>query len=577
MITSRFLYFGFLACLLSLSTKDSALAGESRGVIDSSQVGRRDLILLLPNSPMHIRLKITDGSRSLEQIRGDYLDKLIATLDVDSDGQLSQIETQNHAMFMTGKRFSDTELVRSLRPLNGMNRLAIEKSVERAIGQSMVFRQIGSVADQDLQVFKILDEDQSGLIERSEMRTAAARLAARDIDHDYCVTFDEFLTNEVTSTAQAMNMMGTVAETLPPVHSELLRDAREPVMASRLIRNYDIDRDASLSQKELNWDSDRVAALDQNSDGVLSVAELTKIADSEPDIYLAIDLSLPDELQANKPPDTEQPFDLSKYIKLSTSNPISTIKDESIIKDKIRLITSRQSASAKLLSGGLIEIRQPTITITINYRSHDPVDQALLVARDNFNAIDTDGNGYIDREEITTHPRFQRYLFDAMDANHDDRVFSKEMLEYVRGIAEPSATVCQITLFDSGNGFFQMLDRNGDGRVSIRELRASEENLLSHAQNNSLAINPSQMPRYFKIEIQRGGPTPFNSMNRPKTETPQPILQGYSGPIWFQRMDRNGDSDLVWDEFLGPREVFDRLDIDEDRLLDSAEASAAGN
>ena len=40
-------------------------------------------------------------------------------------------------------------------------------------------------------------------------------------------------------------------------------------------------------------------------------------------------------------------------------------------------------------------------------------------------------------------------------------------------------------------------------------------------------------------------------------------------------MDRNGDGDLTWDEFLGPREVFHQLDADQDDLIDETEAKKA--
>lgn len=521
-------------------------------------LGRRDLILLLPSGPMHVRLRITDGERSLEQLRAEYLDRLIVRLDTNKDGQLSSDETRNNALFMTGKRFSDTALARSLAPARGMNRSAIEQSIERAIGQSMVFRQIGSVAEQDLQIFKVLDEDQSGLIERNEMRTSSARLAARDLDHDYCVTFDEFVSSTTSSMMPEVVMSMAAQEAPPPIHSELLRDAREPVMASRLIRTYDVDKDARLSKEELHWEGARVALLDQNHDGVLAVAELTKIADAEPDVHVEIELSGSKETKKND----------------VTGNVMDVKKSAN--KDRLQLISARQSAAARLLDGGLVEIKQPSTTITISYRPRDPVEESMRNARETFNAIDLDANGYMDREEIATHPRFQRYLFDAMDADHDDRVFGKEMDEYVKGIAEPSATICQVTLFDSGNGYFQMLDRNGDGRISIRELRTAEDNLLTQAVGDSAELNPSQMPRHFRIELQRGGSTLFGPGNRPRAEVPQPMIRTNNGPTWFQRMDRNGDSDLVWDEFLGPRDVFERLDRDKDGLIDPAEANAAG-
>jgi len=556
----------FLICRLLILICSLEVASHSARADEKElQLGRRDLILLLPTGPLHVRLRITEGERSFEQLRAEYLDRLIVRLDRNKDGQLSGDETRNHALFMTGKRFSDTALVKSLAPARGLNRSAVEQSIERAIGKSMVFRQIGSVADQDLQVFKVLDEDQSGLIERTEMRTAAARLAARDLDHDYCITFDEFVPSANASMTPEVAALMAMQEAPPPVHSELLRDAREPVMASRLIRTYDSDKDAKLSKEELNWDAARVTVLDENRDGVLAVAELSKIADAEPDVHCDLELSVSKEA-------TSQSEAVEKIaVKADAADATKSPK-----KDRVQLISTRSSASVRALDGGMIEIKQPSTTITISYRSRNPIDEAMKNARETFNAIDLDGNGYMDRDEILTHTRFQRYLFDAMDADHDDRVFTKEMDEYVKGIAEPAATICQVTLFDSGNGYFQMLDRNGDGRISIRELRTAEDHLLSHAVGDATELNPSQMPRYFRIELQRGGPTLFGTGNRSRAEVPQPIIQTNNGPIWFQRADRNGDGDLIWDEFIGPRDVFDRLDKDKDGLIDPAEANAAG-
>jgi hypothetical protein len=44
------------------------------------------------------------------------------------------------------------------------------------------------------------------------------------------------------------------------------------------------------------------------------------------------------------------------------------------------------------------------------------------------------------------------------------------------------------------------------------------------------------------------------------------------GPAWFQKMDRNDDGELSSREFLGPADVFKRLDKDKNGVLDAAEA-----
>ena len=161
-----------------------------------------------------------------------------------------------------------------------------------------------------------------------------------------------------------------------------------------------------------------------------------------------------------------------------------------------------------------------------------------------------------------------------MDRDDDDRVFAEEMMTYVDEYTEPASTSCQVTLLDNGSGFFQMLDGNGDGRISIRELRSCESTLLEAAPDDQ-QINPSRLTKSYRIEIQRGGRSLFGRVDRPSAETPAALLKPPTGPVWFQRMDRNGDGDLTWDEFLGPRELFHQFDVDQDSLIDETEATSA--
>ena len=47
------------------------------------------------------------------------------------------------------------------------------------------------------------------------------------------------------------------------------------------------------------------------------------------------------------------------------------------------------------------------------------------------------------------------------------------------------------------------------------------------------------------------------------------------GPVWFQRMDRNLDGDVAFEEFVGTPEQFEQLDVNGDTLIDVAEAVLA--
>lgn len=495
--------------------------------------GQHDMLLLLPDGPIHVRAWITDNGQPLAQVRRNYIDDLVASLDTDRDGKLGRNETMKHPLFVSGRRYENNKFLNSLRSNRPYTDREIELAVDRVAGQPVAFRQNNAFAEQDLSVFRVLDQNESGLIDRAEMRLAPARIAERDSDFDQCITFNEFL--EQPALMMADVVITTVNDSPPTsLHSELLRDASEPILAARLVRLYDQDRDAHLSQQELNWRPERIAKLDTDQDGRLSMQELGSIANAEPDIQLAVDLA-----------------------KASS--------------EAMQLVDQQQKDGEA--SAASLRFNRGNVMLSVGYRYRDPVEEARRNAEAAFNAIDIDANGYLDREEIAEHQRFERYLFDAMDEDDDDRVFAAEMMKYVVNYADAASTSCQATLVDAGNGFFQMLDANDDGRISIRELRRCEQRLVDASQDN--AINPSQLAKSFRIEFERGGVSLFGRVDRTDTAAPTVPLRSNGGPIWFQRMDRNGDGDLTWDEFLGPREVFEQLDSDRDGLLDPAEAKQA--
>src|SRR5262249_5421052 len=90
-------------------------------------------------------------------------------------------------------------------------------------------------------------------------------------------------------------------------------------------------------------------------------------------------------------------------------------------------------------------------------------------------------------------------------------------------------------------------------------------------------ISPDEITRQFQISFNAGASAfggrvivfnPDGSRAGMGTGLRAPT----KGPLWFRKMDKNGDGDVSFTEFLGTREEFNRIDTDGDGLIDADEA-----
>ena len=115
---------------------------------------------------------------------------------------------------------------------------------------------------------------------------------------------------------------------------------------------------------------------------------------------------------------------------------------------------------------------------------------------------------------------------------------------------------------------------NRDGRLNPRELRGAWDALKAYDADGDGAVAPEEIARLFQVTLTEGAGGGVVVPVPQLAGAPAPAAPG-RGPLWFQRMDANGDGYVSAREFLGAADLFRRLDANGDGVLDPEEAERA--
>ena len=187
--------------------------------------------------------------------------------------------------------------------------------------------------------------------------------------------------------------------------------------------------------------------------------------------------------------------------------------------------------------------------------------------RQQFDAADTEQRGSLDHKQVEDVPALAA-LFSLADRDGDLQLTRQEFDSFLDLHARGSIAFITLTVADESLGLFDLIDEHHDGRLSPRELFTAWDRLRGLDRDGDGKLSRDEFPRRLRIRLTQGKSAPRSAtISRPTLAPNTP-----RGPAWFRKMDRNGDGYVSRREFLGPQELFDRLDVDGDGLISPEEA-----
>ncbi len=553
----------------------------------------QDVVYLGDKGPVLMRLHLRIDGKPLVDVWEKFVGKLFTDLDVDGDGVLSKTEAGRMppipVLFNNGPGLaSPLPNVAQVIDRNRDGKITKEELTGwlRNSAPPFQFRTGGAQLNQvrfvvagqvqppsadaiNAKLFTLLDADKDGKLSREELARAPSVLHKHDLDDDEMVSAQEMTgnvdSNDGRFAVRQVAFVGEPANNNGPFVPVKAGEANKE-LAQRLLNRYGLKGQKSqvkrVDREDLGLDEATFQRLDKDENGKLDRDELARFAQREPDLELRVRLGK----RTGKEPAIEMVQAKDHSSRLAKA--IRAGKDGTV---------TLELGSTQLEFGDGTVSSGPEIVIQVQRQRQRYLEL--------FRAADTDNNGYLDEKEIARQGRvFSRALFHVMDRDGDGKLFRKEVIAYLDTIQElqksAMSSCASLSVKDQGRGLFDLVDANGDGRLGVREMRQMVKLIDQLDRDGDGRISRGEIPHKYRVDVRRG-PSQGNQLAQNvvfvsrNAMNNQASLPGRSGPVWFQKMDRNHDGDVSRKEFLGTDEEFRKIDRDGDGLISLEEAAQA--
>jgi Ca2+-binding EF-hand superfamily protein len=525
----------------------------------------RHLIFLAEERPVFLQLRVTSGSRPFEASWIDSVRVLHGSLDRNGDGKLTTKEADPKVVGAVVRLATGAAVPASpspapeldVHPKDGIVSIGeLSEALRPMLGPFRL--QVGREAiGRTDALFDHLDRDKDGLLTRPELAAIAGTLRPLDLDDDEMISNDELLPFDSSA---SIAMVEESAErkarfTALPSVVELVPGESSLRPARLLLKKYDKPQQSTRGR----------------ADNKLSPAEFA----IDPDAFASADKNGDDAL------DTEE---LRKFIARAPTDLTLDVDFSPGASGRATVHAGTggslpKGTQVRQLAEGDVEFAPGQVRLDVHVEDgHSAAEEARRILTQRFKAADANKDGYIDGKE---RPRIDGAgspiagLWEVIDRDGDGKLYLKELLAFAERQTEAARGRFVVATADQGRAIFGILDLDRDRRLGAREVMRTVDRVMSWDGDRDGRVSADEIPYHFLVAIARGG-LPGLTGESVAVSGPRTRLAGAAaGPEWFQKMDRNRDGDVSHREFLGPREVFERLDRDKDGLIDPEEARAA--